>query len=94
MATLHFPEKMALRVEQAFGVDMETLMRMRCSSEIARARKRKTAFRWSATSQQGESSISTRKWDLEFTVASRFDCVYSRYDSIQMKAYGRPLLLS
>jgi antitoxin HigA-1 len=31
---------MALRIEKAFGVDMETLMRMQNSFDIARTRKR------------------------------------------------------
>lgn len=31
---------MALRLEKAFGVDMETLMRMQSSYDIAQARKR------------------------------------------------------
>ncbi len=31
---------MALRIEKAFGVDMETLMRMQSSYDIAQARKR------------------------------------------------------
>ena len=32
--------EMALRVEKAFGVNMDTLMRMQSSYDIARARKR------------------------------------------------------
>ena len=32
--------EMALRIEKAFGVSMETLMRMQTSYDIARARKR------------------------------------------------------
>ena len=35
---------MALRIEQAFGVDMETLMGMQSSYDIAQARKRKAAI--------------------------------------------------
>ena len=35
---------MALRIEQAFGVDMETLMGMQSSYDIAQARKRKGAI--------------------------------------------------
>jgi addiction module HigA family antidote len=31
--------KMALRIEKAFGVKMDTLMRMQCSYDIARTRK-------------------------------------------------------
>ncbi len=33
-------EDMALRIEKAFGVKMDTLMRMQCSYDIAQARKR------------------------------------------------------
>jgi addiction module HigA family antidote len=36
---------MALRFEKAFGVDMETLMRMQNSYDIARARKRAKTIR-------------------------------------------------
>jgi len=32
--------EMALRIEKAFGVSMETLMRMRNSTDVAEARKR------------------------------------------------------
>lgn len=32
--------EMALRIEKAFGVSMDTLMRMQCSFDIAQARKR------------------------------------------------------
>ena len=35
---------MALRIEQAFGVDMETLMRMQSSYDIAQTRKREGAI--------------------------------------------------
>jgi antitoxin HigA-1 len=31
---------MALRIEKAFGMSMDTLMRMQCSFDIAQARKR------------------------------------------------------
>ncbi len=36
---------MALRIEKAFGVDMETLMRMQNSFDIARTRKRADQFK-------------------------------------------------
>jgi len=36
---------MALRLEKAFGVDMETLMRMQSSFDIARARQRERTIR-------------------------------------------------
>lgn len=32
--------EMALRIEKAFGMSMDTLMRMQCSFDIAQARKR------------------------------------------------------
>ena len=34
------PREMALRIEKAFGVSMDTLMRMQNSFDIAQARKR------------------------------------------------------
>ncbi|HEY1947097.1 MAG TPA: HigA family addiction module antitoxin [Bryobacteraceae bacterium] len=37
--------EMALRIEQAFGVDMETLMRMQFSYDIAQTRKHEGTFR-------------------------------------------------
>ena len=36
---------MALRIEKAFGVKMDTLMRMQASYEIARTRKRESTIR-------------------------------------------------
>jgi plasmid maintenance system antidote protein VapI len=36
---------MALRLEKAFGVKMDTLMRMQASYDIARTRKRENAIR-------------------------------------------------
>jgi addiction module HigA family antidote len=36
---------MALRIEKAFGVKMDTLMRMQSSSDIARTRKREKLIR-------------------------------------------------
>jgi addiction module HigA family antidote len=36
--------EMALRIEQAFGIDMETLMRMQSSYDIAQTRKRETTI--------------------------------------------------
>src|SRR5580692_4216014 len=36
---------MALRIEKAFGVNMDTLMRMQASYEIARTRKRENEIR-------------------------------------------------
>lgn len=36
----HLSPEMAIRIEKAFGVSMETLMRMQNSYDIARARKR------------------------------------------------------
>ena len=36
----HLSPEMALRVEKAFGVSMDTLMRMQNSYDIAQARKR------------------------------------------------------
>lgn len=36
---------MALRIEKAFGVPMDTLMRMQSSYDIARARKRERTIR-------------------------------------------------
>jgi addiction module HigA family antidote len=36
----HLSPEMALRIEKAFGVPMETLMRMQISYDIAQARKR------------------------------------------------------
>ncbi len=37
--------EMALRLEKAFGVDMETLMRMQSSYDIARTRQRQSSIR-------------------------------------------------
>lgn len=37
--------EMALRLEKAFGVDMETLMRMQSSYDIARTRRRESSIR-------------------------------------------------
>lgn len=37
--------EMALRIEKAFGVPMDTLMRMQCSYDIAEARKRADTIR-------------------------------------------------
>ena len=36
---------MALRIEKAFGVKMDTLMRMQCSYDIAQTRKREKEIR-------------------------------------------------
>ena len=36
--------EMAIRLDKAFGVSMETLMRMQCSYDIAKARKRAGEF--------------------------------------------------
>jgi plasmid maintenance system antidote protein VapI len=36
---------MALRIEKAFGVRMDTLMRMQASFDIARTRKRESTIR-------------------------------------------------
>lgn len=36
----HLSPDMALRIEKAFGLSMETLMRMQCSFDIAQARAR------------------------------------------------------
>jgi plasmid maintenance system antidote protein VapI len=36
---------MALRIEKAFGVKMDTLMRMQASYDIAQTRKRETEIR-------------------------------------------------
>jgi addiction module HigA family antidote len=36
----HLSPEMALRIEKAFGIAMETLMRMQSSYDIAQARKR------------------------------------------------------
>ncbi|WP_297492803.1 HigA family addiction module antitoxin [Acidocella sp.] len=38
----HLSPKMALRVEKAFGVSMDTLLRMQMSYDIAETRKRET----------------------------------------------------
>ena len=37
--------EMALRIEKAFGVKMDTLMRMQSAYDIARARQRKSAIK-------------------------------------------------
>ncbi len=37
--------EMALRIEKAFGVKMDTLMRMQCSYDIAKTRKREKQIR-------------------------------------------------
>jgi addiction module HigA family antidote len=37
--------EMALRLEKAFGVDMETLVRMQSSYDIARTRRRESSIR-------------------------------------------------
>ena len=37
--------EMALRLEKAFGIDMETLMRMQSSYDIARTRRRESSVR-------------------------------------------------
>src|SRR5271167_4075815 len=42
---------MALRIEKAFGVKMDTLMRMQASYDIARTRKRENKIRVRASSQ-------------------------------------------
>jgi addiction module HigA family antidote len=44
-ARASLPGDMALRFEKAFGVDMETLMRMQNSYDIARARSREKQIR-------------------------------------------------
>ena len=41
----HLSPEMALRVEKAFGVSMDTLMRMQNSYDIAQARKREGEIR-------------------------------------------------
>ena len=52
--------EMALRIEQAFGVDMETLMRMQSSYEIAQTRKRRAPFVWTDTSRKSELRLSPK----------------------------------
>lgn len=37
---MRLPAEIALRIEKAFGVSMDTLMRMQCSYDIATMRKR------------------------------------------------------
>jgi antitoxin HigA-1 len=41
----HLSPEMALRIEKAFGVSMDTLMRMQNSYDIAQARKRENDIR-------------------------------------------------
>jgi antitoxin HigA-1 len=41
----HLSSEMALRIEKAFGVSMDTLMRMQNSYDIAQARKREAEIR-------------------------------------------------
>lgn len=41
----HLSPEMALRVEKAFGVSMDTLMRMQNSYDIAQARKRESEIK-------------------------------------------------
>lgn len=41
----HLSPEMALRIEKAFGVSMETLMRMQNSYDIAQARKREAEIK-------------------------------------------------
>ena len=41
----HLSSEMALRIEMAFGVSMDTLMRMQNSFDIAQARKRETEIK-------------------------------------------------
>ncbi len=53
----HLSPEMALRIEKAFGVSMDTLMRMQNSHDIAQARKREgeikvMAFRAKPTNSQ------------------------------------------
>jgi len=42
---VHLSSQMALRIEKAFGVSMDTLMRMQNSYDIAQARKREGEIR-------------------------------------------------
>ena len=44
----HLSPEMALRLEKAFGVSMDTLMRMRNSYDIARTREREAQIRVAA----------------------------------------------
>ena len=41
----HLSPEMAIRIEKAFGVSMETLMRMQNSYDIAQARKREAEIK-------------------------------------------------
>jgi antitoxin HigA-1 len=42
---VHLSAEMALRIEKAFGVSMETLMRMQSSFDIAEARRREAEIK-------------------------------------------------
>jgi len=59
----HLSSEMALRVEKAFGVSMDTLMRMQNSYDIAQARKREgdievMPFQGKPKSQCGHKSVN------------------------------------
>lgn len=57
----HLSPEMALRVEKAFGVSMDTLMRMQNSYDIAQARKREGR---STSPLQGKAARSASGFDL------------------------------
>src|ERR1700749_1631360 len=49
--------EMALRIEKAFGVRMDTLMRMQAASDIAQTRKRENEIHVRKVQQQGDARL-------------------------------------
>lgn len=54
----HLSSEMALRIEKAFGVSMDTLMRMQNSFDIAQARKREGEIKVSRFKGMGSTDHS------------------------------------
>jgi len=58
----HLSPEMALRIEKAFGVSMDTLMRMQSSYDIAQTRKRAAEIKVAPYSKKSiEPNTATRK---------------------------------
>ena len=54
--------EMALRIEKAFGVSMDTLMRMQTSYAIAQARKRESEIEVSRFEPEGDGNEAPGVW--------------------------------
>ena len=57
----HLSPEMAIRIEKAFGVSMDTLMRMQNSYDIAQARKRAGEIKVAPYAASGGPSVASHR---------------------------------